>query len=252
MILSKAAIVRGKVTPVIGGGGYSAEVLADSPLLYWRLGDAGPTTAADSSGDGLDGTASGDFFGATGLLTGDADTAISIPTGDNVRRIDRTGVASLPVNTADQWTIEFWHHTTSYVSLAQIFGFGRAYGTGGSPGLEGAGGGTKNNRYVLQFNDNYYFWGDGADWDTGIAWDVGSTRHIVFSFDGSKLRMYRDGSPAASRSGLPAGMIAALDNVTLGSCHSAGSCPDATIDEVAIYAAALSSARIAAHYAAGA
>ena len=34
-----------------GGTSYSQEVLADSPLAYWRLGEASGTTAADASGN---------------------------------------------------------------------------------------------------------------------------------------------------------------------------------------------------------
>jgi hypothetical protein len=40
---------------------FSTEVLADSPALYARLGDTFGTTAADSSGNGNDGTYTGGF-----------------------------------------------------------------------------------------------------------------------------------------------------------------------------------------------
>lgn len=35
--------------------GYADEILADSPLVYWRLGESSGTAVTDSSGNGRDG-----------------------------------------------------------------------------------------------------------------------------------------------------------------------------------------------------
>lgn len=61
-----------------GGGGsqFASEILADSPLLYWRLGESSGSTAVDASGNGRDGTFGGaPIFGINSLTRGDADTA---------------------------------------------------------------------------------------------------------------------------------------------------------------------------------
>ncbi len=50
---------------------YSASVLADSPLAYWRLGEASGTTAADASGNGRTGSyLNTPTLGAAGALAG--------------------------------------------------------------------------------------------------------------------------------------------------------------------------------------
>jgi len=57
---------------------YADVVQALSPVGYWRLGESSGTTATDSSGNGYDGAyVSGFTLGVTGLLTGDADTALT-------------------------------------------------------------------------------------------------------------------------------------------------------------------------------
>ena len=59
-----------------GGASYSASVLADSPLSYWRLGEASGTTAADSSGANRTGSyLNTPTLGVGGALTGDSNTA---------------------------------------------------------------------------------------------------------------------------------------------------------------------------------
>lgn len=64
----------------VGSGGtsqYTTEVLADAPLLYWRLGESGGTVAVDSSGNGRNGTYVGTtIFGVRSLVEGDTDTAV--------------------------------------------------------------------------------------------------------------------------------------------------------------------------------
>ena len=39
--------------------GYAAEVLADSPVAYWRLSETSGSTVADETGNGHDGTVYG-------------------------------------------------------------------------------------------------------------------------------------------------------------------------------------------------
>lgn len=60
-----------------GGSAYAAAVLADHPVLYYRLGDANPPVAVDSSGNGHNGTYMGVTLGVPGAIAGDPDTAAS-------------------------------------------------------------------------------------------------------------------------------------------------------------------------------
>ena len=47
---------RGLLLGPGGGIGYAAEVLADGPSMYWRMGETSGTSAADASGNGKVGT----------------------------------------------------------------------------------------------------------------------------------------------------------------------------------------------------
>jgi len=66
---------------------YANAVLADSPNAYWRLGEpAGSTTVVDSSGHGWTGTISGtETLGAAGALMNDPDTAMLSPGAGDVQ-----------------------------------------------------------------------------------------------------------------------------------------------------------------------
>jgi hypothetical protein len=59
---------------------YRSTVLADNPVLYWRLGEApGATTAADSSPNNRPGTYSGSpTLGVPGLIVNDPNTAATL------------------------------------------------------------------------------------------------------------------------------------------------------------------------------
>lgn len=102
---------------------YTSEVLADSPTIYWRLGDAlASTTATDSSGNGTTGTvlttlssgaASTVTFGLPGLV-GDSDTAVLF--GSEVAS-GKGGIARAGVPATTQWFAEMLiqpKHATSW------------------------------------------------------------------------------------------------------------------------------------------
>lgn len=241
--VSSIAKVGGVDKPTAGTSYYD-EVMADSPVCYWRLGEASGTLN-DSSGTGNHGTSSGITYGVAGKIAG--DDAISIATGAQTNRVEKTSATSLPTSATAAWSIEFWHKSSTFVSLSQMFGFGNPFNATTSleaPTDRGC------NRYMLQFNSNYYFWGDSADWDTGVAFDTdGNWHHIVTVCDGTDMIFYRDGVSAATRSGRPFTKTSKTA-INAGSCHDGGSAPTTILDECAIYAAALSSTRIAAHFSA--
>src|SRR5690348_7032901 len=57
---------------------YSAEVLADSPLAYWKLDETSGTSAADSSGNSRTATYGGGGVGGTSLLTSGAGHSLAL------------------------------------------------------------------------------------------------------------------------------------------------------------------------------
>src|SRR5438874_1551737 len=69
------SVARPKEAP--GAANYSQVILADHPIIYWRLGELSGRTAFDSSGHGRDATyKKGPRKGVQGAIVGDADTAV--------------------------------------------------------------------------------------------------------------------------------------------------------------------------------
>ena len=78
--MSLGSIASSYIPDSVGGGAtstYPTEVLADSPLLYLRLGESSGTTLVDSSGNGRNGTYSGSpTFGIHSLIQAETDTCV--------------------------------------------------------------------------------------------------------------------------------------------------------------------------------
>ena len=98
------------VAAAFGGGvaaaanTYSTVVQGSGPAGYWRLGDTS-TTAADASGNGRNGTYSGQTtVGAAGAVTGDTNTAVVFGTSSGVATV--ADAAALRLN--GSFSIELW------------------------------------------------------------------------------------------------------------------------------------------------
>jgi hypothetical protein len=215
---------------------YSTEVLADSPLVYLRLGDASGTTATDSSGNSMDGTYVGSpTLGVAGALAGDSDTAVTFNGSTQAATVPSTG---LPTTDVDQ-TIECWvKFTTTSDTLAIVTrdtdsthrGLGIYTSTGGKlkAGNSGAGYAISPSAY----ND--------GNWHhvVGIRHQTAGTFELYV--DKTSVATATFTNPSATS-------ILAIAERGNGTLRFPG-----TIDEVAYYTTALSSTRITAHYNAGA
>jgi len=217
---------------------YRSTILADSPVAYWRLGEASGTTASDEIGSS-DGSYGGDVtLGETGALAGDSNTSVSL--AGSSTRYDGITVSSL--DTADYSsgiTIELWvdWDSTNYGGFAVE---ARADG---------------NNRVFLDCRDASPAW----SFRIGGTWNGGGTKpgagfqdgwHLyAFTFDGTTAKTYRDGvlQNTQSASATP------FDPTSMG----IGQGPTGYnvfvggLDEVAIYNSALSATELLAHYTAG-
>jgi len=91
---------------------YSSYVLAKGPVGYWRLGEASGPTAADSSGNGYDGTYLGNpTFGEPGAIVNDPDTAIGLngpDSKDYVEIVDPDSAAFSQPTSGAGLTVEVW------------------------------------------------------------------------------------------------------------------------------------------------
>lgn len=226
-VVSSHAVIGGG-----GGGSYSAEVLADSPLLYWRMNDASGTVSTDASGNGNNGTYFGGYtLGTTGLLTGDTDKAITVAGGGGVYRA---------ASSAAPFTIEALIKPSS-VSGTQVIA---------SMQETGAAAWT----FRLDGTDlRFYHWNGAGSLQapiiaTGLA--VGTRYHAAVAFTASASAfLYLNGSQVGTAS---VGTLAAVSSSTLlrVGASGGGEFMNGVVDEAAYYTAALSGGRIAAHYAA--
>jgi hypothetical protein len=227
-----------------GAGGealtYADEVLADSPVAYYRLGESAGPTAEDSAGT-ADGTYNGSTFGQTGLIAGDADTAVLFDGLDDRVSIPR------PFTATDNFTIEFWmklpdltDRVNHFVAVGNTdtggYGIGMAQDAG-NPGNVG--------------KSLIWLFGGVAWFDTTYDFAAVGPHHIVFKRESGTLKPYVNNvlqTTSATTPIAPSNIayIAVRDRTGTPTDHAT-----ATLDEVAFYNSVLSDARIAAHYAAG-
>lgn len=222
--------------------GYAAEVLADSPEAYWRLGEAsGSTVAADSSGTGRDGTyAGGVTLGEAGAPSSEVDTAARFDGTDDYVTIpdaaafDFTGTAS--------FTIEAWVKPAALDATFRRVVDKEASGVGGW-GMHLH---TTSGLTVYRVN--------GGTVQTAAApasrFTAGAWHHVAGTYDGTTIRVYVNGverGTGASGTAIPA----TAQVVAIGRSTDFGAYFGGTIDDVALYGSALSAARILDHYEAG-
>lgn len=214
---------------------YRREVLADSPLGYWRLDETTGIITADTSGNGRVGQYNGGYTLGKPTLVDDG-TAVLFNGTTGYVGIPHAGALSPTVAvTLEAWAIPqdltapsghrmvFSLKDTAYVSFLLGASFSPFFS------LEVAG-------VQRSVNSNY----------VGVAQ---KKHHIVATYDGATMRIYVD---AVERNTFP--IVGAM---TLGAVEKRiadyVAAPliypfNGTIDEVALYGTALSPARIQAHY----
>ena len=226
-------------TPQGGGTGYSASVLADAPAAYWRLGEASGTTAADASGNGRTGSyLNTPTLGVAGALAGDSNSAVAY-NGTN-EYVQVPYVAAL---NPTSFTVEGWAYVTGGQGTFRSLITSRDFAAGNSRG------------YILYAgnDDNWQFWSGNGAWEVldGPPVTLNQWTHLVATYDGASMRLYVNGVLAASQA---AGYLPNVQRpLRIASGNTDGAANyflPGRVDEVAVYASALSAARVSAHFAA--
>lgn len=211
---------------------YQAEVLADSPVSYFRLGELTGSTAVDEGGTSNGTYAGGYGLGAAGALANDPDTAVEFDGAS--ARVNVPDAPALQLSTGV--SIEAWVRPDTVAGDRWIL--------------------NKGSHYRLYILDSTTYFGirTPAGIDLNVATTlttIGSWQHLVGTFNGSTMVLYRNGENVAEasftetiRTGTEPMFIGALDDNT--------AFFDGGIDEVAVYGEALSAARILTHYQRGA
>jgi hypothetical protein len=229
-------------------GAYALEVLADDPVVYFRLDEpAGAAFFADSAGSGLLGKAAGGVSaGAPSLLGSWPGTAAAFaPMGalGATIRID----PDPRLEPASAVSVELWYRMGPMTPSSQFSLV--SYGTDN----------VGEEPYVLYVSDGYAAFyigspGGGGSKSALAAFTIPpqTLHHFVGTYDGTTIVLYVDGAVVASA---PAtGPIMGYDGVnglSFGSEFTGKYQTTGTIDEVSVYTKALSPLRVGAHYEAG-
>lgn len=251
---------------MLAGSVWATEVMADAPSLWLRLGDASGTLAADSSGHGRNGQYHGTpTLGASGLIVGDDDKAVTFPEDSRVSLPYKTLLSGYP------FTIEAWF-LANPTDPADPAGGRIIWSAHSGPVV------YNGPRIVLDViaSDLLTVGGrlrgyihngtTGFVCDSSVRVDDGRAHHVVWVVSSSaSMKLYVDGVDVTTSAGGGASFPPNLAEFAVGNAGSAAlkvpsggdfydySFRQGTLDEVLAYSGqALSAARVADHYIAGA
>lgn len=223
---------------------YYNEVMADSPIAYYRLGETSGTTAADSSGNGYNGIYEGTVtLGAPSLILNNlGNLALG---GDGTSVYVRIGGPSTLYGLNRNFSIEGWVKP-NFTASGQISGLWSS-GLAGVCIRIGWNGTNISVELLSDYSASLYTWTTTVGNNT--------TTHIVFTCTSSGVcTLYINGSAFGST--YTATNTFTGTGVIIGGDGNYPSTPGTylfgELDEVAAYNTALSAARVLAHYNAGA
>lgn len=223
-------------TPAIyAGNPYSDEVMADSPVAYYRMGEA--------SGDVVDA-----LGGSPGSVSGSVTRDVAGGIADDDGAIDFPGTSGNYITVPDQakldlgdgpWTIECWARRDSSGTNYRVL---VDRGVGG-PDLYFD---ITTNKLQVELSGSTQNVNE-----TGSTTDNNWHHWVVTRASGGPTTLYKDGVDVTNFLANPT-YGATTGTLNIGGYRDGTSYPfDGAIDEVAIYNTELSSSRVAAHYAAG-
>jgi hypothetical protein len=206
---------------------YATAVLADSPDLYWKLGDASGNPV-DSSGNGRDATSTSSItYQQTGPMTG--SFAVSLASGGQVLR------SSVPNSATNNVSIETWFKLTSHASDQRKIVYSGNSASNGY-GLLSRNGGSKFIEYLCG--------GAALGGNSNGVISTSVFKHLVLVRRSGAWEYWIDGAKDSATPGSTA-PVTPSGNFGIGETDLVG-----LWSNVAIYSTALSQARIEAHFAA--
>lgn len=211
--------------------GYSGAVMNDGPLQYLQLQDASGTTAADSSGNGQNGTYAGSVtFGVAGPLRSAQSTAVALGGGTASAGV----LAPNPdVAAGTSYSLEIWIDPNASSDYMTIWGYNTSHRLLLS----------SNGLLLTQLSGNFF--SHGAL--TRNAW-----HQVVFVYDaGTQTASYYVDGKLDSSAQVPAASAAFTSAYYLGQYDTSTYYKwNGALGQFAFYRSALSASQVAAHYAA--
>jgi hypothetical protein len=224
---------------------YSSEVLADSPVGYWRLDETSGTNAADSSGNSHSGTYNGSpTLNQASLLVSDANASVNFDGVDDY--INLSNPSALRLTSA--FTLEAWARIPSGETSEAAVIAGSYDGSRVNYTLAFFDGSASSLKPAVGFYNGSWHMCQSAD-----SLTLDAAHHIVGTWDGTDLKIYVDNvlkntvTPGSSPT-------TGTSDYYIGSRWDNAASPQkfkGRIDEVAIYGTNIGATRIAAHYTAG-
>jgi hypothetical protein len=234
--------VDGNATPGGLAVGYAAVVLADEPLAYWRFGETtGAIARSEVNSPERDAEIGGSpTRGRPGAIEGDPNTAFEF-VGQSTQYV--TAKDQFDFRGREPFSLETWLLVTR-IDGAYRHVFVKDYA---------------NNTDIRQEYGVYVQQNNGLAFErivagvkiqiqTGIT--VGSWSHVVATYDGSRIRLYLNGTLAAVDDDDRA-QATKTEPFYMGRKGQSDGPLYGAMDEVAVYGKALGPDRVAAHYAAG-
>lgn len=211
---------------------YYNTVIADSPLGYWRLGESSGSTASDSGSGNNAGTYVSCTQGAATIVANNGgNLAVS---GNGTSSQITVGAISSLYSLSRNCTIEAWIKPST---VSGTFGMWSA-------GLSGIC--IRRNNADIEFLSDY-----SASLHTfTVGMVAGNIYHIVFTIDSSGNTILYVNANSVGTFTTSTNFTGAYVRIGADGRDSTtvGNYLDGTIDEVAVYTTALSSARVSAHY----
>jgi hypothetical protein len=210
------------------------DVVLDTPGLqsYWRLGEPGGAVAFDSKGTSNGTYENGVTLGSAGALTAAGDTSASLD-GSN----DRVSVPDATSLKPSSISVEAWAKPSAgiqnYASIATkttVDSWSDGYG-------------------MYYWGGNVYFWvNDDPNDVAATSVPTGSWTHLVGTYDGSTIRIYKNGTLAQSFA-YSASITHSTQPLLIGDAAGTGNYHWlGNLDEVAVYNRALTAAEAKQHY----
>ena len=213
---------------------------------YWRLDDTG-TTAADASGANNNGTYVSAPVTAAGLLTGETNAARTF--NGTTQYVD---LSPTPFGTPTQVSAEAWVRTTATKGAGGyhvlITDTSSEFDNGFSLVIDSA------NRAMFSVARTTGFTVTRGQATSSVTLAPNTTHHVVGTFDGTTVRVYVDGVQVGTASfTVPISWSSSRD-LRIGRAVGSSSATfflQGTLDEAALYTAALPAATVLAHYNSG-
>ncbi len=241
-------IARSDWVPVtVAAGGelspYAAGVLADAADDYWRLGEP--------AGDFVDWAGGLDLAVGAGVTRNEAGAVADDANAAAAFAGSSTGLAATKSATPGPATfsVEAWFKTTS-TRGGKIVGFGSA----------ASGDSSNYDRHLYLNNNGQVYFGvytsSAATVNSTATYRDGQWHHAVGTLDGTGMKLFVDGVRVAARADATTPQAydgfwrIGGDNLSSWSSRPTSKYFAGTIDDVAVYPTALTTAQIRAHYAA--